>query len=278
LLSNTDLCTIFLKELRDGEQNQLMDIKKMTIKEIEILVKQKDLTTETITALTNDTRSAVQRLFRKWEREQNEMQRVDALYKYEYQFQKQGIEYIAGVDEAGRGPLAGPVFVAAVILPIGLYIPKINDSKKISAKVRESIYELLLKEAIAIERSIVDEKTIDRINIYQATINGMYNAILSLKPKPQQVLIDAVPLEQLEIPSLSLIKGDAISASIAAASIVAKVERDHMMDEYDKMYPEYGFAQHKGYGTTQHVAALKKYGPCPIHRRSFEPVKSLVKC
>jgi len=250
----------------------------MTIKEIEILVKQKDLTAETITALTNDTRSAVQRLFRKWEREQNEMQRVDALYKYEYQFQKQGIEYIAGVDEAGRGPLAGPVFVAAVILPIGLYIPKINDSKKISAKVRESIYELLLKEAIAIERSIVDEKTIDRINIYQATINGMYNAILSLKPKPQQVLIDAVPLERLDIPSLSLIKGDAISASIAAASIVAKVERDHMMDEYDKMYPEYGFAQHKGYGTAQHVAALKKYGPCPIHRRSFEPVKSLVKC
>ena len=250
----------------------------MTIKEIEILVKQKDLTAETITALTNDTRSAVQRLFRKWEREQNEMQRVDALYKYEYQFQKQGIEYIAGVDEAGRGPLAGPVFVAAVILPIGLYIPKINDSKKISAKVRESIYELLLKEAIAIERSIVDEKTIDRINIYQATINGMYNAILSLKPKPQQVLIDAVPLERLDIPSLSLIKGDAISASIAAASIVAKVERDHMMDEYDKMYPEYGFAQHKGYGTAQHVAALKKYGPCPIHRRSFEPVKSLVTC
>ncbi|WP_019553082.1 ribonuclease HII [Propionispira raffinosivorans] len=255
-----------------------MDIQKMTIKEIEILVKQKDLMAETITALTNDTRSAVQRLFRKWEREQNEIQRVDALYKYEYQFQKQGIEYIAGVDEAGRGPLAGPVFVASVILPIGLYIPKINDSKKISAKVRESIYELLLKEAIAIERSIVDEKTIDRINIYQATINGMYNAILSLKPKPQQVLIDAVPLEQLEIPSLSLIKGDAISASIAAASIVAKVERDHMMDEYDKMYPEYGFAQHKGYGTAQHVAALKKYGPCPIHRRSFEPVKSLVKC
>ena len=120
----------------------------MTIKEIEILVKQKDLTTETITALTNDTRSAVQRLFRKWEREQNEMQRVDALYKYEYKFQKQGIEYIAGVDEAGRGPLAGPVFVAAVILPIGLYIPKINDSKKISAKVRESIYELLLQEGI----------------------------------------------------------------------------------------------------------------------------------
>jgi len=255
-----------------------MDTQKMTIKEIEILVKQKDLTAETITALTNDTRSAVQRLFRKWEREQTEMQRVEALYKYEYQFQKQGIEYIAGVDEAGRGPLAGPVFVAAVILPIGLYIPKINDSKKISAKVRESIYELLLKEAIAIERSIVDEKTIDRINIYQATINGMYNAILSLQPKPQQVLIDAVPLKQLDIPSLSLIKGDAISASIAAASIVAKVERDHMMEEYDKMYPEYGFAQHKGYGTAQHVAALKKYGPCPIHRRSFEPVKSLVTC
>ena len=129
---------------------------------------------------------------------------------------------------------------------------------------------------MAVQHVFVDEKTIDRINIYQATINGMYDAVFALDPQPQQVLIDAVHLDRLPMPSLSMIKGDAKSASIAAASIVAKVRRDRLMDEYDKLYPQYGFAQHKGYGTAQHVAALREYGPCPIHRRSFEPVHSLV--
>ena len=162
-----------------------------------------------------------------------------------------------------------------MILPRGLYLPKLNDSKKISAKVREELYELLQEKAVAVGTALVDAKTIDRVNIYQATINGMYEAIFSLQPEPQKVLIDAVPLEGLPMPSLSLVKGDAKSASIAAASIIAKVTRDRLMDAYDKEYPQYGFARHKGYGTAEHIEALRKYGPCPIHRLSFEPVKSM---
>ena len=202
---------------------------------------------------------------------------MDALYQYEYEAAQQGMEVVAGVDEAGRGPLAGPVVVAAVILPQGLFLPKLNDSKKLSAKVREELYQKIMDEAVSVGKAVIDEKIIDRINIYQATINGMYDAIFALQPQPQKVLIDAVPLDNLPMPSLSMIKGDAKSASIAAASIIAKVTRDHMMDEYDKKYPEYGFAQHKGYGTAQHVEAIRKYGPCPIHRCSFEPIRSMVK-
>ena len=156
-----------------------------------------------------------------------------------------------------------------------LCLPKLNDSKKLSAKVREELFDEIQEKAIAVGTALIDAQTIDRVNIYQATINGMYEAIFSLQPAPQEVLIDAVPLDRLPMPSESIIKGDAKSASIAAASIIAKVTRDRLMDEYDKIYPEYGFAQHKGYGTAQHIEALKKYGPCPIHRRSFEPVRSI---
>ena len=166
--------------------------------------------------------------------------------------------------------------VAAVILPLGCFLPKLNDSKKLSPKARDVLYDLIQENAISVGCAIVDEKTIDRINIYQATINGMYEAIFSLKPEPQKVLIDAVPLDRLPMPSLSIIKGDAKSASIAAASIVAKVTRDRLMLQYDRQYPEYGFAQHKGYGTAQHIEALRRFGPCPIHRRSFEPVHSML--
>ena len=165
--------------------------------------------------------------------------------------------------------------VAAVILPRDLYLPKLNDSKKISPKIREELFEEIQAKAIAIGSALIDAKTIDRINIYQATINGMYESIFSLSPRPQKVLIDAVKLDRLSIPSESIIKGDAESASIAAASIVAKVTRDRLMDAYDRQYPEYGFARHKGYGTAEHLAALKKYGPCPIHRLSFEPIHSM---
>ena len=186
------------------------------------------------------------------------------------------MEYIAGVDEAGRGPLAGPVVVAAVILPLGLFLPRLNDSKKLSPKVRDALYDQIRDQAIAVGTAIIDEKTIDRINIYQATINGMYDAVFSLQPQPQKVLIDAVHLDRLPMPSLSIIKGDAKSASIAAASIIAKVTRDRLMDAYDKEYPVYGFARHKGYGTAEHVAAIRQYGPCPLHRQSFEPIRSLL--
>lgn len=254
-----------------------METGKMTIKEMEQVFAQGNLTEEFLAACRMDTRAAAGKLLRRWEREQTERARVDALYQYEYEAAQQGMEVVAGVDEAGRGPLAGPVVVVAVILPQGLFLPKLNDSKKLSAKVREELYQKIMDEAVSVGKAVIDEKIIDRINIYQATINGMYDAIFALQPQPQKVLIDAVPLDNLPMPSLSMIKGDAKSASIAAASIIAKVTRDHMMDEYDKKYPEYGFAQHKGYGTAQHVEAIRKYGPCPIHRCSFEPIRSMVK-
>jgi ribonuclease HII len=143
-------------------------------------------------------------------------------------------------------------------------------------KSKEELYDEIMDKAVAVKAAFVDARTIDRVNIYQATINGMYESIFGLKQEPQAVLIDAVKLENLNVPSLSIIKGDAKSVSIAAASIIAKVNRDRLMDKYDKEYPEYGFAHHKGYGTAEHIAALRQYGPCPIHRHSFEPIRSMV--
>lgn len=254
---------------------QHIDVSKITLQEMECVLMSDDIDASFVTACKADSRKAAQRLVRRYERKQAEHARVAALYKYENAAIAEGARYIAGVDEAGRGPLAGPVSVAAVILPNDLYLPKLNDSKKLSSKVREELFEEIHAKAIAIGSALIDAKTIDRINIYQATINGMYESIFSLSPQPQKVLIDAVKLDRLSIPSESIIHGDAKSASIAAASIIAKVTRDHLMDAYDRQYPEYGFAQHKGYGTAAHLAALKKYGPCPIHRLSFEPIRSM---
>lgn len=253
-----------------------MDLSKMTIKEIESLLSGENVTAEFLEACRADGRKAAGQAVRRYERRQQEKQRLLALYDYERAAWGEGLELVAGVDEAGRGPLAGPVSVAAVILPHELELPHLNDSKKLSPERREELFEEIREKALAIGTALVDAKTIDRVNIYQATINGMYEAIFSLQPEPQKVLIDAVPLEGLNSPSQSIIKGDAKSASIAAASIIAKVTRDRLMDEYDKKYPEYGFAQHKGYGTARHIEALHKYGPCPIHRISFEPIKSMV--
>jgi len=252
------------------------DLSNYTIKQVEALFAEQKITEEFLTLCRNDGRKAIGTLVRRYERQQQERQRVAELYNYERQFWAKGCEFVAGVDEAGRGPLAGPVSVAAVILPHDLYLPKINDSKKLSAKVRDELYDEIMDKALAVKTALVDAKTIDRVNIYQATINGMYESIFGLAQEPQAVLIDAVKLDNLPMVSESIIKGDAKSASIAAASIIAKVNRDRLMDEYDKQYPEYGFAQHKGYGTAQHIEALKKYGPCPIHRLSFEPIRSMV--
>lgn len=248
-----------------------------TIKELEAALAAPEVSEEFLAACREDPRKAAARLVRRYEKAQAEHARLLKMYAYEHEAWARGHEIVAGVDEAGRGPLAGPVSVAAVILPHDLCLPKLNDSKKLSAKVREELFDEIQEKAIAVGTALIDAQTIDRVNIYQATINGMYEAIFSLQPEPQEVLIDAVPLENLPMASQSIIKGDAKSASIAAASIIAKVTRDRLMDEYDKIYPEYGFAQHKGYGTAQHIEALKKYGPCPIHRRSFEPVRSLVR-
>lgn len=252
-----------------------MNVAELKLKDIETTLFSGVPSEAFAAACEADARAGVQRLAKRYRREQAERARIDALYAYEYAARDEGAKNVAGVDEAGRGPLAGPVVVAAVILPFGIFLPGLNDSKKVAPKKREQLYEEILEKAVAVRVSIVDEKTIDRVNIYQATMNGMYESILNLDPKPDKVLIDAVELAKLPMPSLSIIKGDAKSASIAAASIIAKVTRDRMMLKYDAEYPQYGFAQHKGYGTAQHIEALEKYGPCPIHRKSFEPVRSM---
>lgn len=200
------------------------------------------------------------------------MKNQNNLYEYEEALEDRGYKYVAGVDEVGRGPLAGPVVVAAVILPMGLRIKGINDSKKLSEKKREELYKQIMKEALAVSVAYVYEDEIDKINIYEATKKGMLEAVDKLQIKPEHVLIDAMPLAELKIEHTSIIHGDALSASIGAASIIAKVTRDHFMEKMDHKYPNYGFKKHKGYCTKEHLEALEKYGPCEIHRKSFAPV------
>ncbi len=194
------------------------------------------------------------------------------LYKFEEELYDSGKLYIAGCDEAGRGPLAGPVVVAAVILKPNTHIKGINDSKKLTEKKREELYKIIIKEALCYNIVFVSEKEIDRLNILQATKKGMMECLLGLEIKPEHALIDAVSLNELPIEHTSIIKGDAKSASIAAASILAKVSRDHYMEKMDIKYPNYGFKKHKGYCTKAHIKALEMYGPCKIHRKTFNPV------
>ena len=189
------------------------------------------------------------------------------MFEYELKMQQEGCKYIAGIDEAGRGPLAGPVVVASVIMPLDSPVEGVNDSKKLSAKKRDMLYDKIIEQAIDMHVAVIPAETIDEINILNATKRGMLECIESLK-QVDCVLIDAVKL-QTNVKTVSIIHGDALSYSIAAASIVAKVTRDRLMLEYDKQYPQYNFAKHKGYGTAEHIRLLKEYGPCPIHRRSF---------
>lgn len=194
------------------------------------------------------------------------------LYEFEEKLYDEGFHLICGVDEAGRGPLAGPLVVAACILPPFLRIEGINDSKQLSAKKRKELYKVIVKNALAYKIVFVTEEDVDSLNIYQATKKGMLMAIAGLKHKPDYALIDGMPLGELEIPHNSIIHGDARCASVAAASILAKVTRDEYMEKMDIKYPNYGFKKHKGYGTKAHMQALEKYGPCKIHRKSFAPV------
>ena len=200
--------------------------------------------------------------------------RLEKMLAYENELYAQGIDLIAGVDEVGRGPLAGPVVAAVVILPKACKIPGLNDSKKIPKSKHKEIYEDVLQNAIAIGIGVKDNQVIDQVNIYEATKLAMMEAIGQLEPQPQHLLIDAMKLD-LPISQTSIIKGDANSLSIAAASIVAKVTRDQMMEEFDREYPGYDFAKNAGYGTANHLAGLDQLGVTPIHRRSFEPVKSM---
>ena len=204
-----------------------------------------------------------------------EKRRIDRLYTYEESFYQEGLLYVAGVDEVGRGPIAGPVTVAAVILPPHVFLEGINDSKKLSKAKREVLYDEIMACAVAVSCISYDAATVDRLNIYEATRRAMYEAIAMLKVPAEAVLVDAMPLPKLEVPSESLIKGDSKSISIAAASIVAKVTRDRYMESLDAVYPGFGFGIHKGYYTDLHRAALEDMGVTPEHRRSFEPIKSM---
>ena len=190
---------------------------------------------------------------------------------YEKELLEKGIKLIAGVDEVGRGPLVGPVVTACVILPTNYYLEGLTDSKKLSPKKRDMFYDIIMKDAISVSIGIKDEKVIDEVNIYEATKLAMYEAINNSKVKPEHVLIDAMKLD-LDIPSTSIIKGDLKSITIAAASVIAKVTRDRMMQELDEKYPEYGFKKNMGYGTKQHVEAIKEFGIIPEHRKTFSPV------
>lgn len=203
----------------------------------------------------------------KAERLEAEIKRTELMKEFDREYKIYGT--ICGIDEAGRGPLCGPVVAAAVILPDEYNILYINDSKKLSETKREEVYKEIDKYAVAYGVGIVSPERIDEINILQATYEAMRTAIHKLSVTPDILLNDAVTIPMVDIKQVPIIKGDAKSQSIAAAGIVAKVTRDHLMEEYDKLYPEYGFAKHKGYGTAAHIKAIKEYGPCPIHRRTF---------
>ena len=201
---------------------------------------------------------------------EKELERLNNLKKEELTLYNENVKYICGIDEAGRGPLAGPVVIGAVILPMDSLIEGVNDSKKVSEKKREKVFEEIISQAISYNVGIVDQNTIDEINILNATKLGVKKAIEGLEVKPYLILVDALTnIETFGIPYKSIIKGDAKEYSIAAASIIAKVTRDRMMIEWDKIFPQYGFAKHKGYGTAAHIQALKENGPCMLHRKSF---------
>lgn len=207
---------------------------------------------------------------------EKELLRLQELKKIEEDIYEHGnVEYICGIDEAGRGPLAGPVVVASVVMPRDSMIEGVNDSKKVSEKKREKLYDEIIENAISYSVGIVDQKEIDRVNILNATKAGLTESVKGLKVRPDIILVDALKgIDTCGVPYESIIKGDAKCYSIAAASIIAKVTRDRIMRQWHEIYPEYNFIQHKGYGTAAHIAAIKEYGLCPLHRRSF--VKNIV--
>lgn len=251
-----------------------------TIKEVTALLAQVDNLDSPVWAdLAQDDRTGIQAAIKKrqkeLEKEAAEDARLEAMLFYEKALYENGVELIAGIDEVGRGPLAGPVVAAAVILPKGCKIRYLNDSKKIPKSKHEAIYNEIIEHAVAVGVGVKDAAVIDQVNIYEATKLAMLEALGQLSQEPEHLLIDAMKLDT-PIPQTSIIKGDANSLSIAAASIVAKVTRDKMMADYDKEFSGYGFAKNAGYGTSEHLEGLNKLGITPIHRKTFEPIKSMV--
>lgn len=245
----------------------------LTISHIKELFKTTDIEgiSHFIEQHVDDTRAGVKKIVesadKKLEAHNKEVKRIETMRVYENSYSS--LDYIGGIDEVGRGPLAGPVVTAVVILKKDCRLLYLNDSKKVSKKMREILYDKIMEEAIAISIGIEDVATIDRINILQATYKAMQTAIHGLKVKPDILLVDAVTIPDIDIKQIPIIKGDEKSISIAAASIIAKVTRDRMMVDYDQLFPEYHFASNKGYGAIVHIEAIKRIGPCPIHRRSF---------
>lgn len=225
----------------------------------------------------DDQRAGVKKLLDQCRKKEaslrKEKLRTEEMKKFEHKYEHLG--YLCGIDEVGRGPLAGPVVACAVILPKDCNILYLNDSKQLSARKRQELYDIILREAVSVGLGMVGPARIDEINILQATYEAMREAISKLSVVPQLLLNDAVTIPEVQIPQVPIIKGDAKSISIAAASIVAKVTRDRMMTEYDAVMPEYGFASNKGYGSAAHIEAIRKYGPSPVHRASF--IKNIVK-
>ncbi|MFZ5753670.1 MAG: ribonuclease HII [Bacillota bacterium] len=252
----------------------MMELRRLTIEEI-----RKMLSTAPREALPlimarfqQDARKGVQTLLRRYQKELAsqiaEEERLSILWEKETDLRKNGYTHIAGLDEAGRGPLAGPVVAACVVLSSGCSLPGLNDSKQLTLDARSKLAELIKEQCIAWSIGICDHQEIDRINIYQATIKAMVKAVQSLKIQPDYLIIDALKLP-LNIPQEGIVQGDCKCAAIAAASIIAKTYRDRVMDVLDQIYPQYGFKEHKGYATPRHVEAIRRYGPCEIHRQSF---------
>ena len=232
---------------------------------------------ELLTSLQSDTRKGAQSLLKRYMAKQEKQEKIKEAFikrtQFEQKARQQGYHFIAGIDEVGRGPLAGPVVAAAVILKEDCQLYELNDSKQLSEKKREELYDAILKEAVAVGVGQCSPQEIDELNIYQATKKAMQEAIQNLKRQPDFLLLDAMTLP-VDIPQQGMVKGDSKSISIAAASIVAKVTRDRLMVEYSKQYPYYDLEHNMGYGTKKHLEGLETYGACPIHRRSFEPIKS----
>ncbi|WP_018250082.1 ribonuclease HII [Orenia marismortui] len=258
-----------------------MDLSDLTIKEIKKKVKSLEVVSEDlIEKLALDSRKGVQRLaqqiLRKQKKELEARNKFRRMSVHENRLREQGYKVLGGIDEAGRGPLAGPVVASVVILPEEIYISGLDDSKKLSEKKREELFDIIQNQAIDIGVGIVHNKRIDEINILQATYQAMREAINNLDVSPEFLLVDAETIPNISTPQAAIVEGDSHSISIAAASIIAKVTRDRMLLDYHKQYPEFNFASHKGYGTQEHIQALREHGPTEIHRTSFKIVNELI--
>lgn len=255
-------------------------MEKWTIEEIEKKLFTDEFTgKEFLQSIRLDSRKGVQKILAKWEKQGQLKKKLHdqfiSMSSFEIKYRAEGYNFIAGIDEAGRGPLAGPVVAGAVILPEDFYLPGLNDSKKLPQVKREEFYEVIMEKAMAAEVAIIDAEVIDAINILQATKKAMLHAVNQLAVIPDFLLIDAVKLET-PYPSEALIKGDTRSISIAAASIIAKVTRDRIMKQLSLEYPQYGFESNMGYGTAEHLKAIREFGVTPYHRKTFAPIKDAI--